>query len=293
MRDQSKPALAMVGQNGSRPAVPARAIPGNLAVKCPKCREVLVGKDWEKNLKVCPRCQHHSRLTAWERITLLADGDSWHEFGDDLRTADPLRFENNLHPYPQEIQAKRDATKLDEAAVIVRAAIDDLPVVLAVLDFAFIGGSMGSVVGEKVTLAIEAAEHDRVPLIIVSASGGARMQEGMFALMQMAKTSAALAKLAEAGVPYISVLTDPTTGGTLASYAFLGDVILAEPGAFIGFAGPRVIEQAIHTKLPAGTNSSEFVLQHGMIDAIVPRSALKPALSRLVKLYRGAQGAES
>lgn len=293
MKDQSKPALAVLGQNGSRPAVPARAIPNNLAVKCPKCREVIVGKDWEKNNKVCPRCKYHARLTAWERIRLLADGESWDEFGRDLRAADPLHFTNHVHPYPDEIQEKRDATSLDEAAVIVRAMIDEMPVVLAVLDFSFIGGSMGSVVGEKVTLAIEAAAHDRVPLIVVSASGGARMQEGMFALMQMAKTSAALAKLAEAGVPYISVLTDPTTGGTLASYAFLGDVILAEPGAFIGFAGPRVIEQAIHTKLPAGTNSSEFVLQHGMIDAIVARSALKPALSRLVKLYRGAQGAIS
>jgi acetyl-CoA carboxylase carboxyl transferase subunit beta len=290
MKDQSKPALAMVGHNGSRPASPARPIPTNLAVKCPKCREVLVGKDWEKNLRVCPRCQHHSRLGAWERITLIADHDSWHEFGTELRAADPLRFTNNLHPYPAEIDEKRAATNLDEAAVIVRATIEDMPVVLAVLDFGFIGGSMGSVVGEKVTLAIEAAQHDRVPLIVVSASGGARMQEGMFALMQMAKTSAALAKLAEAGVPYVSVLTDPTTGGTLASYAFLGDVILAEPGAFIGFAGPRVIEQAIHTKLPAGTNSSEFVLQHGMIDAIVPRSGLRPALSRLVKLYSAAAG---
>jgi acetyl-CoA carboxylase carboxyl transferase subunit beta len=293
MRDQSQPALALVGQNGSRPTVPARAIPNNLAVKCPKCREVLVGKDWEKNNKVCPRCKYHAHLTAWERISLLADTGSWQEFGNDLRAADPLHFQNHLHPYPQEIQEKRDATNLDEAAVTVRAQIDEIPVVLAVLDFAFIGGSMGSVVGEKVTLAIEAAQGDRVPLIIVSASGGARMQEGMFALMQMAKTSAALAKLAEAGVPYISVLTDPTTGGTLASYAFLGDVILAEPGAFIGFAGPRVIEQAIHTKLPVGTNSSEFVLQHGMIDAIVPRGALKQALSRLVKLYRSAQGANS
>jgi acetyl-CoA carboxylase carboxyl transferase subunit beta len=293
MKDQSKPALAEVGLNGSRPTATGGTIPNNLAVKCPKCREVLVGKDWEKNLKVCPRCQHHSRLTAWERIRLIADADSWQEFGDDLRAADPLRFQNNLHPYPREIEEKRSVTKLDEAAVIVRASIDDLPVVLAVLDFGFIGGSMGSVVGEKVTLAIEAAEQDQVPLIIVSASGGARMQEGMFALMQMAKTSAALAKLAEAGVPYISVLTDPTTGGTLASYAFLGDVILAEPGAFIGFAGPRVIEQAIHTKLPAGTNSSEFVLQHGMIDAIIPRGTLKPALSRLVKLYRGTREVKS
>ncbi|HEX9412705.1 MAG TPA: acetyl-CoA carboxylase carboxyltransferase subunit beta, partial [Ktedonobacterales bacterium] len=171
--------------------------------------------------------------------------------------------------------------------------LDDMPIVLGAFEFGFMGGSMGSVVGEKITVAIEAAEHDRVPFITVSASGGARMQEGMFSLLQMAKTTSALVRLAEAGVPYISVLTDPITGGTLASFAFLGDAIIAEPGAFIGFAGPRVIEQAIHAKLPADTNSSEFVLAHGMIDAVVPRNALRPALIRLVRLYSGAHPARS
>lgn len=287
MKDESKPALAVVGQNGSKPSLITRAFPNNLAVKCPKCREVLVGKDWEKNFKVCHRCGHHFRLSAWERIEVLLDPESFEELAADLRTADPLHFVNRSQPYAKDVEEKRTNTGINEGAVIGRGRIEDMPVVLGVLDFRFIGGSMGSVVGEKITRAIELAEHARTPLVVVSASGGARMQEGMYALLQMAKTAAALTKLADAGVPYISILTDPTTGGTLASFAFLGDVILAEPGAVIGFAGPRVIEQAIHMKLPADTNSSEFVLAHGMIDAVVHRRSLRAAVARLLRLYRG------
>jgi acetyl-CoA carboxylase carboxyl transferase subunit beta len=289
VREESKPALAVVGQNGSKPSTIAQPIPNNLAVKCPKCRELLVGKDWEKNLKVCQRCGHHFKLSAQERIELLLDHESFREFATDVRTADPLSFVNREESYPKKIEAERIKSGLDEAARVGRGTIDDMPVIFGVLNFQFMGGSMGSVVGERVTQAIETAERERTPLVLVIASGGARMQEGPFALMQMAKTSAALARLAEAGVPYISILTDPTTGGTLASFASLGDVILAEPGAFIGFAGPRVIEQAIHAKLPADTNSAEFVLAHGMIDDVVHRRALRTAVARLLRLFGGAR----
>jgi acetyl-CoA carboxylase carboxyl transferase subunit beta len=288
VKDKSKAAVDAFGQNGAKPSITAHAIPGNLAVKCPKCREVLVGKDWEKNYRVCQRCGHHFRLSAWERIELLLDPDSFEEFATELRAADPLGFVNRSTPYPEKVEEVRAETSLDEAAVVGCGTIGEIPVVFGVLDFRFIGGSMGSVVGEKITRAVETAERMRVPLIIVSASGGARQQEGLFALLQMAKTSAALARLAEAGLPFISVLTDPTTAGVLASFASLGDVVLAEPGALIGFAGPRVIEQAIHTKLPPDTNTAEFVQAHGMIDAVVHRRSLRPALARLVKLYGGA-----
>jgi acetyl-CoA carboxylase carboxyl transferase subunit beta len=287
VKDESQPALATIGHNGAKPSLATQTVPNNLAVKCPKCREVLVSKDWEKNLKVCQRCGHHFKLTAWERIALLLDPDSYHELNADLRPADPLGFVNRSSPYSKTLADERAETGLHEAAVVVWGRIEELPVITVVFDFRFIGGTMASVVGEKVTRAIELAERERTPLIIVSASGGARMHEGMYALLQMAKTSAALARLAQAGVPYISVLTDPTTGGTLASFAFLGDVILAEPAAFIGFSGPRVIEQAIHEKLPPDTNTAEFVLAHGMIDAVVHRRMLQSTLGRLLKLYHG------
>ena len=289
MREESKPALAVIGQNGSKPSATVQAIPNNLAVKCPECRELLVGRDWEKNFKVCQRCGHHFKLTAEERIDLLLDHDSFHDFATNVRTADPLRFVNRDVSYPKKLEAERGKTGMDEAVRVGRGTIEGMPVIFGVLDFQFLGASMGSVVGERVTQAIEMAERERKPLVVVSASGGARMHEGVFALMQMAKTSAALARLAEAGVPFISILTDPTTGGTLASFASLGDVILAEPKAFIGFAGPRVIEQAIHAKLPAGTNSAEFVLAHGMIDDVVHRRALRSAVARLLRLFAGAR----
>lgn len=285
---QGRVSVALNGSlNGAKPATSATARTGTLAVKCPKCRDLLLAKDLAKHAMVCPRCNYHFRMGARERIDLLLDPETFSEFATDLRTADPLGFINRLVPYTDKIADERRKTGLDEAAVVGLGKIEQMPIVLAVLDANFIGGSMGSVVGEKVTLATETAERERVPLIVVSASGGARMYEGMYSLLQMAKTSAALARLADAGVPFISVLTDPTTGGTTASFASLGDVILAEPGALVCFAGPRVIEQAIHIKLPPDANTSEFVLAHGMIDAVVPRTALRAALARLLRLYQG------
>ncbi len=258
-------------------------------VKCPKCRELLIGKDWEKNLKTCPRCGHHFRLSAEERITLLLDEGSFQELDNNLLSVDPLNFVSRSQSYQTKLREEREKTGINEAVITGTGTIEEMPLALAVMDFAFMGGSMGSVVGEKIARAAERALADRSALLIVCTSGGARMHEGLFSLLQMAKTTAALAKLGEAGVPYISLLTDPTTGGVSASYAFLGDVVLAEPGALIGFAGPRVIEQAMHSRLPADANTAEFVLAHGMIDAVVPRSLLRPTLARLLRMYAGTR----
>ncbi|WIG57267.1 MAG: Acetyl-coenzyme A carboxyl transferase beta chain [Ktedonobacterales bacterium] len=288
MRDESKPALPVVGHNGAHPDA-VHTLPTNLAVKCPNCRELLVGKDLERNQKVCPRCGYHFRMDAHERIDMLLDRDSFEEFANDLLSADPLGFVSDAKgPYIAELESKRRATGLNESVVVGKGEIERMPLIIVVMDFRFIGGSMGSVAGEKITLGIERATKDRLPLLIISASGGARMQEGLFALMQMAKTSAALRRLADAGVPFISLLTDPTTGGVFASFSMLGDVILAEPGAVIGFTGPRVIEQAMHQKLPKDTNTSEFVLQRGMIDTIVHRRDLRPTIGRILRLYGAA-----
>lgn len=287
MKDKSRPALSMFRSNGTHSSSNGRALPDNVAVKCPNCRELLVGKDWEKNLKVCQRCGHHFRLDARERIQLLLDPGAFEECFQDLRPKDPLGFSSRWQSYAAKLENEQTATGLDEGVITGRGRIEEQPLVLAVMDFRFIGGSMGSVVGEKLTRTIELGADARLPVLIVSASGGARMQEGLFSLMQMAKTSAALARLGQAGVPYISLLTDPTTGGVSASFAMLGDVILAEPGALIGFAGPRVIEQFMHQRLPKDTNTAEFVLAHGMLDAIVPRNLLRPTLGRLLQLYAG------
>ena len=289
MKDESQPALTVAQQNGAHPDAVARALPDNLAVKCPNCRELLLGKDWEKNLKVCQKCGHHFRLSAPERIALLADPDSFQEFARGLLSNDPLGFVARSGAYADKLVSEREKTGLDDAVVVGMARIEGEPFVLAVMDFRFIGGSMGSVVGEKLTVAIERAASERAPLVIVSASGGARQQEGTISLMQMAKTSAALARLADAGVLYVSVLTDPTTAGISASFAFLGDVILAEPGALIGFAGPRVIEQMMHQRLPKDVNTSEFVLKHGMIDGISHRRELRATLARLLRLHSSGE----
>jgi acetyl-CoA carboxylase carboxyl transferase subunit beta len=285
MKDESRPALS--ASNGAHPDAPARPLPDNVAVKCPNCRELLLGKDWAKNLKVCQRCGHHFRLGARERIELLADPDSFEEFAHEIASADPLRFVSRSLAYPDYLKRYRVEAGVDEAVVVGRARIEELPLILVVMDSHFIGGSMGSVAGERITRAIEGALRERLPLLVVAASGGARMHEGMFALMQMAKTSAAVAKLSEAGIPYIGLLTDPTTGGVMASFASLADVILAEPGALIGFAGPRVIEQSMYQRLPKDVNTSEFVLAHGMLDGIVHRRALRPTMARLLRLYAG------
>ena len=292
MKDESRSALRTANQNGAHPdvaAAAARSLPENLAVKCPNCKELLVGKDWEKNLKVCQRCGHHFRLTSDERIKLLADEDSFEEFARGMRLSDPLGFVSRSQPYRAKLETERQNTGLDDAVVVGLARIEGMPLVLVVMDFRFIGGSMGTLAGEKITLGVERAIDEHIPLLIISASGGARMQEGLLSLMQMAKTMAALGQLADAGVPFISLLTDPTTGGISASFAFLGDVNLAEPGALIGFAGPRVIEQATHTRLPKDANTSEFVLEHGMIDSIVHRRVLRVTLGRLLRLYGAAE----
>jgi len=270
-------------------AKPGKPFIGTLALKCPKCKEMLVGRDWEKNQKVCSRCSYHFKLTAYERIELLADADSFVEVDSDIISVDPLKFVTRSQAYATKLKEESENVGLNEAVVIGQAAIEEYPLALAVMDFRFIGGSMGSAVGEKITRAIELGIEKNIPVMIASTSGGARMQEGLYSLMQMAKTSAALAKLAEARLPYFSLLTDPTTGGVTASFAMLGDVTLAEPGALICFAGPRVIEGFMHVKLPEGAVTSEFVLQHGMIDAIVHRRDLRQTLARLLRLYTQAE----
>lgn len=266
-----------------------RSAAGNLVVKCPKCKEILLAREWEKNQKVCSRCNYHFKLTAHERIALLVDPASFVETDADMISADPLTFvkrsKDEVQAYPDKLREEIKKSGLNEAVVSGYATIEGLPLALAIMDFRFLGASMGSVVGEKIARTIELGMQKRIPVLVASASGGARMHEGTFALMQMAKTSAALAKLGEAGLPYFSLITDPTTGGVTASFSMLGDVTLAEPGALIGFAGPRVIEQFMHIKLPEGTVNSEFVLQHGMIDAVVHRNKLRETLAQLLRMY--------
>lgn len=266
-----------------KPGLPS----GNLVVKCPKCKEILIAREWEKNLKVCTRCNYHFKLTAFERIELLVDPESFVELDADIVSVDPLNFvsrtKDEVQEYSSKLEDEINKVGLNEAVVVGHATIEQLPLSLAIMDFRFIGGSMGSAVGEKITRAIEFGLKKAMPVLIASASGGARMQEGLYSLMQMAKTSAALAKLGEAKIPYFSLLTDPTTGGVTASFAMLGDVNLAEPGALVCFTGPRVIEQFMHVKPPE--INSEFVFQHGMIDAVVHRRDLRQTLARLLKLY--------
>jgi acetyl-CoA carboxylase carboxyl transferase subunit beta len=275
-------AVPSTGQTWTQPGMDGI---GNVAVKCPKCKEILYGRDWEKNLRVCSRCDFHFKLTAYARIELLVDTGSFIELDADIISVNPLNFVSRSQPYTAKLTEEQKTTNLHEAVVSGHAMIEKKPLVLAVMDFRFIGGSMGSVVGEKITRAIELGIERHIPVLISSASGGARMQEGLYSLMQMVKTSAALAKLGEAKIPYFSLLTDPTTGGVTASFAMLGDVIIAEPGALVGFAGPRVIEGFMHSKLPEGAVSSEFALQHGMIDAVIHRRDLRYELVRLLNLY--------
>lgn len=260
-------------------------MPENIAVKCPACKEILYRRIYERNFKVCPQCNYHFRLTAYERIALLVDPDSFVEMDADIIPADPLHFVNQGQSYAEKAMQERGKVGLNEAVVTGQALIESRPLALAIMDFRFIGGSMGSAVGEKITRAIELGIERQIPVLIASASGGARMQEGLYSLMQMAKTSAALARLGEAGIPYFSLLTDPTTGGVTASFAMLGDVIITEPGGLICFAGPRVIEQFMHTKLPKGAVSAEFLLKHGMLDFIIHRHELRSALAQLLHYY--------
>ncbi len=274
---------------------PGSSLPsGNLVVKCNRCKEILISREWEKNLKVCTRCNYHFKLSAYERIDLLADPDSFVETDANIISTDPLHFvartRDEVQEYAKKLSEERKKVNMNEGVVIGHATIDGMPFALAVMDFRFIGGSMGSAVGEKITRAVEMGLERRIPVLISCASGGARMQEGLYSLMQMAKVSAALAKLGEAGIPYISLLTDPTTGGVTASFAMQGDVCLAEPGALICFTGPRVIEQFMHVKLPEGTINSEFALQHGMIDTVVHLRDLRHTLARIISLYPPCNG---
>jgi len=267
----------------------ARNVPANLWVRCvnERCKELIYTREFEKNLRVCQKCQHHARLSATERIGMLLDEGSFDDEDRGLRPGDPLGFVSAGQRYQDKLVETQDKTGLPEAVVCGIGAIESVPLRVAVADFSFMGASMGSVVGEKIARAIERSLDDRLPFLAVCSSGGARMHEGIFSLMQMAKTSAALARLGEARVPFFCLLTDPTTGGVTASFAGLGDVMLAEPGALVGFAGPRVIEQITKQKLPPGTQRAEFQLEHGMIDKVVHRRDLRPTLARLLALYTG------
>ena len=255
-----------------------------LWVKCDSCKEIVYRAEVDRAGRVCPRCKYPFRISARERIASLLDADSFEERDAGLTSLDPLEFKDTKK-YVDRVKAAKKSTGLDEAVITGLGRIGGNPVVLAVFEFGFLGGSMASVVGEKLTRAIELAVQKRAPLLIVSASGGARMQEGILSLMQMAKTSAALHRLAEERVPYISLLTDPTTGGVTASFAMLGDLVLAEPRALIGFAGPRVIAETIRQPLPEGFQRSEFLLEHGQLDMVVERRELRETLRRIIAFF--------
>jgi acetyl-CoA carboxylase carboxyl transferase subunit beta len=260
-------------------------VPEGLYVKCTSCKEILYRKEVVQNLSVCPKCSFHFRLSARERLDLIADRD-WEEFDAGLVSTDPLGF-RDTKAYAARLKDGREKTDSHDAVVTAMGAVGGRPAVLAAMEYGFIGGSMGVVVGEKVTRSVEKAAREKLPLVVVSCSGGARMMEGTLSLMQMAKISAALARLHAARAPFLSLLTDPTTGGVTASFAMLGDLNLAEPGALIGFAGPRVIEQTIRQKLPAGFQRAEFLLEHGMVDMVVDRRELKKTLERCLRFFLG------
>jgi len=256
-------------------------IPEGLWVKCDSCKEIIYKKEIDKNLKICPKCHYHFRISAKERIQLLVDENSFVEIDTGLSSTDPLGFRDKV-PYRERLEENRKKSGLEEAAVSGEATIAGHPVVAVIMDFSFMGGSMGSVVGEKVVRAAEVALEQKKPLITVASSGGARMQEGIFSLMQMARVSAAIARLSDGGGLYLSVLADPTFGGVTASFAMLGDIIIAEPRSLIGFAGPRVIEQTIKQQLPDDFQRAEFLLDHGMIDAVVDRRELRRTLGQII-----------
>lgn len=262
--------------------------PDGMWMKCPGCSETLLSKDIEANLQVCPKCGHHYRISARKRLEALLDGGVWQEFDADVTSVDFLEFKD-AKSYQERIDSALSKGGSKDAVICVEGAVEGVPVQVSCFDFSFMGGSMGSVVGEKITRSVERGLQKRQPVIIISASGGARMQESILSLMQMAKTSAALAKLKKAGIPFVSLLTDPTTGGVTASFAMLGDVNISEPKALIGFAGPRVIEQTIRQKLPEGFQRAEYLLDHGMIDAIIPRTEMRAKIGSILKmLYRPA-----
>jgi acetyl-CoA carboxylase carboxyl transferase subunit beta len=265
----------------------ASRVPEGLWVKCPGCAQVIYNKDLATNLNVCPKCGHHFRIGAVERLRLLFDGGSFTEYDKGLVSTDPLKF-TDTKPYRTRLESSIESTGLKDAVVTASGHIDGIETSVAAMEYAFIGGSMGVVVGEKITRAIERAIDRRWPVVIVCSSGGARMMEGALSLMQMAKVSGALARLAQERLAYIAVLTDPTTGGVTASFAMLGDLIIAEPKALIGFAGPRVIEQTIRQKLPEGFQRAEFLLEKGMVDLVIDRREMKSAIGKALRFMGSA-----
>ena len=268
-----------------------REIPEDLWVKCPGCGELLYQRELEVNDWVCARCSHHFRLRVPQRVAQLADEGSFEELHASVLPGDPLDFRSNGNAYKDRLAQEQRKTGLNEALIVGAATVEGCPVVLAVNDFTFLVASMGSVYGEKLARAVDLALERRLPVLTVSASGGARMHEGVFSLMQMAKTTGAFAKLGREGLAHISLLTDPCTGGVTASYATSADIILAEPGALIGFAGPRVIEQTTRQKLPQGFQTAEFCLQHGMLDQVVPRRELRGVIGNVLRVFSSTGGA--
>ncbi len=262
-----------------------KSVPEGLWVKCPSCEAVLYRTDLESNLRVCPKCNHHMRIRARDRLDTLLDAEGRYEIGQETLPVDSLKFKDSKK-YPDRLKAAMEATGETDAMVVLGGAIMSLPVVVACFEFEFMGGSMGSVVGERFTRGAQTALEQKVPFICITATGGARMQEGLLSLMQMAKTTSMLTKLSEKKLPFISVLTDPTMGGVSASFAFMGDVVIAEPRALIGFAGPRVIENTVREKLPEGFQRSEFLLQKGAIDMIVDRRKMREEIARLLALLQ-------
>lgn len=262
-------------------------IPEGLWVKCADCKEIVYRKEFEKNLKVCPKCNYHSRIGVKERINLTADAGSFVELAPELQSSDPLGF-TDIMSYKERIETNQSKAGLKDAIIAGTASVNKNPAVIAVMDFSFMGGSMGSAVGEKMARAAEAAIENRLPLIVFTSSGGARMQEGIFSLMQMAKVSAAVGQLKKHPLPYITILTDPTFGGVSASFAMLGDIIIAEPKSLIGFAGARVIQQTINQQLPEDFQQAEFLLKKGLIDMVVQRKDLKTAITKLIRILRGS-----
>jgi acetyl-CoA carboxylase carboxyl transferase subunit beta len=271
----------------STPGAKKQAVPEGLWVKCPACEAVLYRTDLEKNLNVCPKCSHHARVTARERIEQILDPEGRFEIGSDVVPIDSLKFKDTKK-YPDRLAAALEETGETDALVVMQGSVKSVPLVLAAFEFEFLGGSMGSVVGERFVRGVRVAYENRVPYVCVSASGGARMQEGVNSLFQMAKTTAVLQELTRARLPFVSVLTDPTMGGVSASFAFVADLVLAEPGALIGFAGPRVIEQTVREKLPEGFQRAEFLLEKGALDMIVDRRQLRDELARLLALLTRA-----
>jgi len=267
----------------STPGARKQAVPEGLWIKCPACEAVLYRTDLEKNLLVCPKCSFHTRVSARVRIEQLLDAEGRFEIGSEVLPIDSLKFKDQKK-YPERLAAALEGTGETDALVVMQGSIASVPLVLAVFEFEFMGGSMGSVVGERFVRGVRVAYENRVPFVCVSASGGARMQEGVSSLFQMAKTTAVLQELNKARLPFVSILTDPTMGGVSASFAFVADLVLAEPGALIGFAGPRVIEQTVREKLPEGFQRAEFLMEKGALDLIVDRRELRDELARLLAL---------